>query len=97
MLSNQILQEIMEIDIKIINLIHQRFNFIPKLLSENQKLEKNIIFLPTRENQMHRKYWEHAIKLGLNPEFIRKIFDLIFNEMDEIQERELINEYIMEK
>lgn len=78
-------EEISSIDMQILDLIEKRFEFIPKLVEE-KKREKIPAFQPARENQMHGLYWSSAIKKRINPELIRKIFDLIITEMRELQE-----------
>lgn len=84
----EIRAEISQIDEEILNLLGRRFKLIPNIIEEKKKFGL-AVFQPEREKQMHQKYWKMALNENINPELVRKIFDLIITEMREIQEESL--------
>lgn len=77
--------EINRIDTEIIRLLGERFKFIPEIAAF--KLEHNLpVFQPEREKQQHTKYWNLAREHDLDPELVRRVFDIIIGEMRSIQE-----------
>ncbi|MHA1777189.1 MAG: hypothetical protein DRO88_03420 [Promethearchaeia archaeon] len=80
----QIRDSIEEIDEKIIQLLRQRLNLVPEIVSIKQK-EHIPIFHPEREQALFEKYHELAQEYGLDPEFIHDIFARIIIEMKDLQ------------
>lgn len=77
-------EEISELDSYIIDILGERFKLIPELIAYKQ--QNNIpVFQPEREKQMHKKYWNLALKNKVNPELIQSIYENIIHESRELQ------------
>jgi chorismate mutase len=85
MTIKQIRSEIEEIDQQIIMLIAKRISLLPKIIDYKKQQHLNI-FQPEREKQLFQKYWCLARERHLNPEFVRKLFELIIEESRNQQE-----------
>ncbi|MFX0090956.1 MAG: chorismate mutase [Candidatus Hodarchaeota archaeon] len=83
--------KITEIDLQIIDLLSKRMSLAPTLVMCKKK--HNIaIFQPEREKQIHSRYWKSAVGKKINPELVRKIFELIITEMRNLQYEVMRNE-----
>ena len=88
---DEIRNKLTEIDLQIIENLSQRISLVPSLV-EYKKDHKISIFQPEREKQMHNKYWRLAAEKRINPELVRKIFELIIAEMTKLQNGLINNE-----
>ena len=87
----EIRDRINSIDYQIIDLVSKRISLVPDLTCYKQ--ENNLTpFQAEREKQMHRRYWQIAIEKKINPELVRKIFDLIISESTKLQEEMMQHE-----
>lgn len=80
----EIRQQITEIDLKIIDLLSERMSLVPNLVKYKKENDQSI-FQPERETQMHNRYWKTAVEKQINPEFVRRIFGIIIDEMRRLQ------------
>ena len=86
----EIREEITDIDLSIIELIAKRLSLIDSIV-EIKRANNLSAFQPEREKELQRKYWNVAVEKRINPELIRKIFELLIEEMRFIQERMMHN------
>ena len=67
------------IDRNLIDLLAQRFNVVKQIAQV--KIENNIsIYQPTRWEQVLQRQMEQGARQGLNPEFVKEIYDKIHTE-----------------
>jgi len=87
----EIRETLTHIDVEILNLLSKRFQLIPAIVAEKQKLAL-ASFQPEREKELFQLYETQAQQKGLNPEFVQRIFALIFDEM-RIRQDNHLNKY----
>ncbi|TFH30548.1 MAG: hypothetical protein E4G98_01865 [Promethearchaeota archaeon] len=81
----EIRETLTHIDTEILDLLGQRFQLIPAIVAEKQKLTL-ASFQPEREKELFQFYETQAQQKGLNSEFVHRIFALIFDEMRTCQD-----------
>ena len=84
----EIREMLTQIDIEILNLLIKRIQLIPAIVGEKQKQSLES-FQPEREKELFKLYETQAQAKGLNPVFVHKIFATIFEEMRNLQEKDL--------
>ena len=63
---------------------------IAQTISDYKKKNNLSVFQPEREKQMFKNYWNKAVEKKINPQLILQVFELVIDEMKEIQ-REMIS------
>jgi len=77
--------EIDKIDGEIINLLVRRKK-IARNIGEIKKKGKIPILDPSREERLLKRVLDFAVERGLNPEYVKKMYDLILTESKHEQE-----------
>ena len=83
---NSLRGEIDEIDWRILKLIKNRFNLVPKIKKEKIKLGLKVQD-QEREKEIKKRITVFAKKLNLNSDFLEDVFKLIFKESRRFQRK----------
>lgn len=74
------------LDRELARILAERSRLIPKVVEA--KLEQNLpIFQPEREARQYEKFATIAAEFGIDPDLVRKIFELIIEQSKDVQNR----------